>query len=163
MEQEVAEALESEFGFAPERAWLGACLAHLGSAVPGFVSKPHQARLQLVLEQLLAADLRVAGSGGLLPPDVAQLHKQPLEGRFLLQVDEVVNIAASWKDRWVSRAGAACGALAWDCMVDEGGPCAFDLFLQTALAATLHPQTLTAHPRRAAVAGTTPHAPATAA
>jgi hypothetical protein len=57
-----------------------------------------QEQLQLVLEQLLAADLHRAGAGGVLP-NIAQMHKQPVEGRFLLQVDEVVNIAAAWKER----------------------------------------------------------------
>lgn len=98
--------LRGELGFAPSPPWLAACLAHLGGSVPGFASQPPAARLQLVLEQLLAADLRAAGAGGLLP-DVAALHKQPLAGRFLLQVDEAVNIAAAWRDRWADVC-AAC-------------------------------------------------------
>lgn len=100
--------LRGELGFAPAQPWLAACLAHLSGAVPGFASQPSPARLQLVLEQLLAADLRAAGAGGLLP-DVAALHRAPLPGRFLLQVDEVVNVAASWRDR-CARARAARGA-----------------------------------------------------
>ena len=92
-------ALRSEFGFAPARAWLASCIAHLQGAVPGLASLAPGARLQLVLEQLLVADLRDAGAGGLLPQPVADLHRQPLSGRFLLQVNEVVNIAAAWRDR----------------------------------------------------------------
>lgn len=90
--------LVQDFGFAPEQSWLTGCLTHLSSAVAGFSSMPAAARLQLVLEQLLAADLHTAGAGGVLP-DVAQLHKQPLVGKFLLQVDEVVNISIAWKER----------------------------------------------------------------
>lgn len=98
MDAEIGGLLQADFGFAPAGAWLASCLAHLGSAVPGFASKPAPARLQLVLEQLLSADLRAAGAGGLLP-DVSALHKAPLPGRFLLQVDEVANIGAAWRDR----------------------------------------------------------------
>lgn len=98
MDEELVGLLRSEWGFAPDRTWLSACLAHLSAAAPGFGSMGPQAQLQLVLEQLLSADMHSAGAGGVLP-DVAQLHKQPLQGRFLLQVDEVVNIAAGWKER----------------------------------------------------------------
>jgi hypothetical protein len=98
MADEVEQLLREEFNFAPARSWLSACLAHLEGSARGFSTMPAQARLPLVLEQLLAADFRSAGAGGLLP-DVAALHKQPLQGRFLLQVDEVVNIAAAWRER----------------------------------------------------------------
>ena len=98
MEQPLDSLLRSSFGFAPDQTWLAACLAHLGQNVTGFSSMGSQAQLPLVLEQLLAADLHSAGAGGMLP-DVAQLHMQPLQGRFLLQVDEVVNISAGWKER----------------------------------------------------------------
>ena len=106
MEAEIDGLLRSEFGFAAQPAWLAQCIAHLASAVQGFASIPPNGRLQHVLEQLLTADLHAAGAGGLLP-DVSALHKQPLPGRYLLQVDEVVNIAAAWRER------CAAAALHW--------------------------------------------------
>lgn len=98
MEAEIDGMLRSEFGFAADAAWLAACTAHLVASAQGFAALPAQARLQLVLEQLLDADLRAAGAGGLLP-DVSGLHRQPLAGRYLLQVEEVVNIASAWRER----------------------------------------------------------------
>jgi hypothetical protein len=95
-------ALRASFGVAPHRPWLEACVSHLGSTVSGFNSMDIGSRARLVLEQLLCADLRDAGAGGLLPDGVAALHREPLPGRFLLQVDEVVNVAAAWRDRCVA-------------------------------------------------------------
>jgi hypothetical protein len=100
MEAEIAAGLRAQHGFAPAMPWVAACVSHLQQAVPNFASLPADGRLRLVLEQLLAADLRDAGAGGLLPADAAALHKQPLIGRYLLQVDEVVNVAAAWRDRY---------------------------------------------------------------
>lgn len=99
MQHEIAGMLRSELGFSAADPWLAACLQHLQAGVPSFSSKPPGERLRLVLEQLLHADLRAAGAGGVLPGGVASMHKRGLEGRFLLQVDEVANVAAPWRER----------------------------------------------------------------
>ena len=116
---EVEQLLRDDFGFAPDRSWLEACLAHLEATMQPVASMAPHARLQLVLEQLLSADLHAAGAGGMLP-DVAAMHKQPLEGRFLLQVDEAVNISAAWRDRW-GRPGSGGGHVRKSCRACRAG------------------------------------------
>jgi hypothetical protein len=63
-EQDVLSSLHA----AVQPRWLNECIRHL-EATTGFSRQPRQAQLQLVLQQLLAADLNLAG-GAALPLNV---------------------------------------------------------------------------------------------
>lgn len=66
-----ANEISCNFGFAVKLEWLGEVLQLLQTAhAGGFLHMPREQQLQLVLEQLLNADLRVAGAGGHLPAAV---------------------------------------------------------------------------------------------
>lgn len=61
----------SSLGFAVKVAWLDAMLPQLESAHGvGFQQMPRDQQLQLILEQLLVADFRMAGAGGHLPANI---------------------------------------------------------------------------------------------
>ncbi|KAJ3675806.1 hypothetical protein LUZ60_004848 [Juncus effusus] len=65
----------------------------------GFEAMSVDLKARKCFEQLLFADLNQIGAG-ILPQNVGLLHKSELEGPFVLQVDEIVNISAPIKDRY---------------------------------------------------------------
>jgi hypothetical protein len=66
----LAAAAREQLGFAVQPTWLAALLPQLCAAHAGFSGLPRSQQLQLLLAQLLLADLRQAGAGGLLPADL---------------------------------------------------------------------------------------------
>lgn len=61
-------------------------------------SKPAAAQLALVWQQLLHADLREAGRAA-LPAGISDKHDWQLRGKYLVQIDEMVNIAENAEAR----------------------------------------------------------------
>lgn len=72
--QDLARDILDSFGFAIKQEWLGQMLEQLQAVhVGGFLQLPRDQQRQHLLEQLLMADFRAAGAGGLLPPAVKVL------------------------------------------------------------------------------------------
>eukprot|EP00741_Cyanophora_paradoxa_P008128 tig00001264_g7865.t1 len=55
--------------------------------------------LRRLQEDFMFADLNLAGSG-CLPPNVSGMHKQVLQGSYVLQVDEMINVAEPEDSRY---------------------------------------------------------------
>ncbi|XP_020106868.1 recQ-mediated genome instability protein 1 [Ananas comosus] len=81
------------------REWLESCVAALAGPGSGFEAMDVAARARSCFEQFLFADMNLCG-GGVLPENVCGMHKAELEGPFVLQVDEIVNISASIRERY---------------------------------------------------------------
>lgn len=60
----------TKLGFAVKPEWLHQMMAQLQEATAGFAQMALPQQLQLLLEQLLIADFRQAGAGGVLPQDL---------------------------------------------------------------------------------------------
>ena len=87
--------------------WLAQCCAGLAEAQPGFPALPLEQQSERVYLQALDADWNEAGAGGLPPLLGGGTPRGPLLGRFLLQVDEAVNIAAAYKERCAAQPSLA--------------------------------------------------------
>jgi hypothetical protein len=68
--QQLQQEVLTRFGFAAQGAWLQRVVTQLQQEHAGYSQQPRSMQLQLLLEQLLLADFRQAGAGGVLPPDV---------------------------------------------------------------------------------------------
>ncbi|XP_066345393.1 recQ-mediated genome instability protein 1-like [Miscanthus floridulus] len=76
--------------------WLESCAA----GIPGFDGLGGaEAQARRCFEQFLFADMNSCGAG-VLPEGVGGMHAEFLDGPFVLQVDEVVNISAPLKERY---------------------------------------------------------------
>ncbi|XP_057480199.1 recQ-mediated genome instability protein 1-like isoform X2 [Actinidia eriantha] len=89
----------ARLGLRLRREWLDSCIAGLESSVPGFGGLDVVARGKLCFEQFLYSDMNYSG-GGILPEDVHNMHLVDLDGPFILQVDEIVNISCPLKGRY---------------------------------------------------------------
>ncbi|PSR89443.1 RecQ-mediated genome instability protein like, partial [Actinidia chinensis var. chinensis] len=89
----------ARLGLRLRREWLDSCIAGLESSVPGFWGLDVAARGKLCFEQFLYSDMNYSG-GGILPEDVHNMHLVDLDGPFILQVDEIVNISCPLKGRY---------------------------------------------------------------
>lgn len=134
LQDELANVEAALQGLQP--AWRAACEAHLQQAVPGYAQRPHAEQLKHVLQQALHSDLGLCGAATLPPgvqvgreeavktiqlgawactrprprcpqPAAQGLHATTLSGRFLLQLDEVVNISVPAKQRFAAGGGGA--------------------------------------------------------
>ena len=111
---DVADAL-AKLGVALKPAWVAACVAHLERADPRFPAMPLHQRVEACYLQFLEADLNLAGAGSLpnpFPPGGgcpdsnpggAQPPPRVLAGRFVLQADEALNVAASHNERYAEK------------------------------------------------------------
>ncbi|KAJ4960319.1 hypothetical protein NE237_020229 [Protea cynaroides] len=86
-------------GLSLRREWLDSCIAALQSSLSGFSSLDVPTKAKLCFEQFLVSDMNYSG-GGVLPQDVHAMHLVDLDGPFVLQVDEIVNISCSLRDRY---------------------------------------------------------------
>ncbi|EES10640.2 hypothetical protein BDA96_06G059900 [Sorghum bicolor] len=76
--------------------WLESCAA----GIPGFDGLGGaEAQARRCFEQFLFADMNSCGAG-VLPEGVGGMHAEFLDGPFVLQVDEIVNISAPLKERY---------------------------------------------------------------
>ncbi|KAJ1270690.1 hypothetical protein BS78_06G071000 [Paspalum vaginatum] len=76
--------------------WLESCAA----GIPGFDGLGGtEVQARRCFEQFLFADMNACGAG-VLPEGVASMHAVVLDGPFVLQVDEIVNIPAPLKERY---------------------------------------------------------------
>ncbi|KAL6650706.1 hypothetical protein ACP70R_009631 [Stipagrostis hirtigluma subsp. patula] len=76
--------------------WLESCAAGL----PGFDALGGvEAQGRRCFEQFLFADMNACGAG-VLPEGVASMHAAVLDGPFVLQVDEIVNMSAPLRERY---------------------------------------------------------------
>ncbi|GAB4816827.1 hypothetical protein N2152v2_003873 [Parachlorella kessleri] len=112
------DLVEAALRGAVHPAWLAGCEAALADSVPSYSQKPRQEQLKLLLQQCLHCDFNLCGSGA-LPPGVQELRGTQLRGRFLLQLDEVINIAAPAKQRY-SQAGGAGSARCLKLLLTDG-------------------------------------------
>ncbi|KAL2649738.1 hypothetical protein R1flu_017866 [Riccia fluitans] len=96
--QSVAAVLHGR-GVKPRTEWLVTCLNQLAASHSGFAQMPAARKAELSFEQFLLADLCVAGAAS-LPPSVDALHATELPGPFILQVDEIIDISNSSRDRY---------------------------------------------------------------
>ncbi|KAM6559165.1 hypothetical protein CsatA_028404 [Cannabis sativa] len=86
-------------GLRLKREWLDACVQGLERSVPGFEGLNVDVKAKLCFERFLVSDMNQFG-GGLLPENVHSLHLVDLPGRYVLQVDEIVNISCPLKSRY---------------------------------------------------------------
>ncbi|KAG2565797.1 recQ-mediated genome instability protein 1-like [Panicum virgatum] len=75
--------------------WLESCAA----GIPGFDGLCAEAQARRCFEQFLFADMNACGAG-VLPEGVGSMHAAVLDGPFVLQVDEIVNMSAPLKERY---------------------------------------------------------------
>ncbi|KAK3144936.1 hypothetical protein QOZ80_4AG0320010 [Eleusine coracana subsp. coracana] len=76
--------------------WLESCAAGL----PGFDGLGRaEVQARRCFEQFLFADMNTCGAG-VLPEGVGNMHAVVLDGPFVLQVDEIVNISAPLRERY---------------------------------------------------------------
>ncbi|XP_071682518.1 recQ-mediated genome instability protein 1 isoform X4 [Lolium perenne] len=75
--------------------WLEFCAAEL----PGFSDGGTEAQGRRCFEQFLFADMNVCGAG-VLPAGVAGMDAAVLDGPFVLQVDEIVNMSNPLRERY---------------------------------------------------------------
>ncbi|PAN37836.1 hypothetical protein PAHAL_7G126700 [Panicum hallii] len=76
--------------------WLESCAA----GIPGFDGLGGAAaQARRCFEQFLFADMNACGAG-VLPEGVGSMHATVLDGPFVLQVDEIVNMSAPLKERY---------------------------------------------------------------
>ncbi|TVU15685.1 hypothetical protein EJB05_39218, partial [Eragrostis curvula] len=76
--------------------WLESC----ATGVPGFDGLGGaEAQTRRCFEQFLFADMNTCGAG-VLPEGVGSMHTAVLDGPFVLQVDEIVNISAPLRERY---------------------------------------------------------------
>lgn len=68
--QQLQNDIQGRFGFAVQAVWLQQILSQLQQEDASYAQQPRTVQLQLILEQLLMADFRQAGAGGLLPPNL---------------------------------------------------------------------------------------------
>ncbi len=68
--QQLQQEMQTQFGFAAATAWLQQIVTLLVQEHAGFAQLPRSMQLQLLLEQLVMADFRQAGAGGVLPQNV---------------------------------------------------------------------------------------------
>lgn len=80
LSQQLQRDIQTRFGFAAKAAWLQQVVAQLQQEHAGFSQQPRNLQLQLLLEQLLMADFRQAGAGGVVPPNVKVSHPKQLLG-----------------------------------------------------------------------------------
>ncbi|XP_060962704.1 recQ-mediated genome instability protein 1 isoform X3 [Cannabis sativa] len=86
-------------GLRLKREWLDACVQGLERSVLGFEGLNVDVKAKLCFERFLVSDMNQFG-GGLLPENVHSLHLVDLPGRYVLQVDEIVNISCPLKSRY---------------------------------------------------------------
>ncbi|CAL9099165.1 unnamed protein product, partial [Musa textilis] len=79
--------------------WLESCADGLMSAGSGFEGLDVAGKAKRCFEQFLLSDMNVSGAG-VLPENVHLMHKTELEGPFVVQVDEIVNISAPLRERY---------------------------------------------------------------
>lgn len=76
--------------------WLQSCAA----GIPGFDGLGGaELQARRCFEQFLFADMNACGAG-VLPEGVGRMHAAVLDGPFVLQVDEIVNMSAPLKERY---------------------------------------------------------------
>ncbi|KAM0934996.1 putative recQ-mediated genome instability protein [Dioscorea sansibarensis] len=86
-------------GLSLRREWLDSCLSSLAGAVPRFETLDATAMAKMCFEEFLLSDMNHSGAG-VLPDNVCSMHKVELEGPFVLQIDEIVNISSSLRERY---------------------------------------------------------------
>ncbi|CAL9178500.1 unnamed protein product [Musa hybrid cultivar] len=79
--------------------WLESCADRLMAAGSGFEGLDVAGKAKRCFEQFLLSDMNVSGAG-VLPENVHLMHKTELEGPFVVQVDEIVNISAPLRERY---------------------------------------------------------------
>ncbi|KAL6750617.1 hypothetical protein V8C86DRAFT_3030788 [Haematococcus lacustris] len=84
--------------------WVAACLQFLESSQQ---QRRGPALEEAVLAQALLSDFNASGAGT-LPMDLKTYHRRLLEGKHVLQIDEISNLAAPAKDRYQDRSEGRC-------------------------------------------------------
>ncbi|XP_018675447.2 recQ-mediated genome instability protein 1-like isoform X2 [Musa acuminata AAA Group] len=79
--------------------WLESCADRLMAAGSGFEGLDVAGMAKRCFDQFLLSDMNVSGAG-VLPENVHLMHKIELEGPFVVQVDEIVNISAPLRERY---------------------------------------------------------------
>ncbi|KAJ0971223.1 hypothetical protein J5N97_019182 [Dioscorea zingiberensis] len=88
-----------KLGLSLRPEWLDSCLSFLAGVVPGFDTFDVDTKAKMCLEEFLLSDMNHSGAG-VLPENVGSMHKAELEGPFVLQVDEIVNISKPIGERY---------------------------------------------------------------
>ncbi|GAB2269674.1 recQ-mediated genome instability protein 1 [Dionaea muscipula] len=86
-------------GLSLKREWLDSCVRGLESSVPAFGDFDVATKAKLCFGEFLFSDMNLIGAG-VLPDNVDSLHLVDLPGPFVLQVDEIVNVGSSLRQRY---------------------------------------------------------------
>ncbi|CAA7396292.1 unnamed protein product [Spirodela intermedia] len=81
------------------REWLESCLACLSGSHLSFEFLDNAGKAELCFEQFLFSDMNFSG-GGVLPENLSGMHGVVLDGPYVLQVDEIVNISFPLRERY---------------------------------------------------------------
>ncbi|GMH31499.1 hypothetical protein Nepgr_033342 [Nepenthes gracilis] len=87
-------------GLNMRREWLDSCIRGLEVGVQGFSGFDAATKAKFCFGEFLSADLNLIGAG-VLPENVDSMHGVDLPGPFVLQVDEIVNISCSLRQRYL--------------------------------------------------------------
>eukprot|EP01018_Ginkgo_biloba_P003664 Gb_17289 [translate_table: standard] len=93
------EEILYNLGVRPRAEWLQSCMEVLSNSKPGFVRMTAGQQAELCFAEFLFADMNTAGDVA-LPPDVHTLHATEIGGPIVLQVDEIVNLSSSLRERY---------------------------------------------------------------
>ena len=98
-------------GVAIKESWLQQAKVSIQQQHPACFQASNKSTFnQLLLDQLLLADLNQCGASN-LPRHVQSMGfqcEEKLEGKYLLQIDEIVNIAAPWRHQYTDRDDQGC-------------------------------------------------------
>ncbi|GIL72351.1 hypothetical protein Vretimale_4130 [Volvox reticuliferus] len=99
--------LRQQYALAIRPEWLEQVMAQLRGAHPDFSTWTEDRIFDNIFTAFLFCDLNQAGAAS-LPVNTKEMHKEILMGKFVLQLDEVVNMAAAARERYSDQAGNRC-------------------------------------------------------
>ncbi|GIL43707.1 hypothetical protein Vafri_1360, partial [Volvox africanus] len=99
--------LRQQYAIAIRPEWLEQVMAQLRGAHPDFSAWTEERIFDNIFTAFLFCDLNQAGAAS-LPVNSKEMHKEVLMGKFVLQLDEVVNMAAAARERYSDQAGNRC-------------------------------------------------------
>ncbi|GLC35866.1 recQ-mediated genome instability protein 1 [Pleodorina starrii] len=99
--------LRQRYAIVVRPEWLEQVMAQLHAAHPDLSTWPEDRVFEKIFTAFLFCDLNQAGSAT-LPTNTKEMHKEVLMGKFVLQLDEVINMAAAARERYTEQPCGRC-------------------------------------------------------